>query len=115
MKPAAKIVRACCALGFFFFATLAAPLFAAPNVELTIDASRLLGPIDLTKFALGQGGLSDQPMIDAHTEQLAQLHPQTIRIFVQEFFNLLPETNRYHWATLDKSIQAILATHAKPI
>ena len=113
MISTAKILRFCCALWFYFFANFAA--LAAPSVDLMIDTTRPLGPIDLTKFALGQGGLSDKPMIDAHTEQLAQLHPQTIRIFVQEFFNLLPEAGRYHWATLDKSIEAILATHAKPI
>lgn len=85
------------------------------GAELIVDASRAMGPIDLTRYALGQGGLSDLPMIDAHTAQIAQLHPQTIRIFVQEFFDLLPEPGRYHWETLDKSLEAILATDAKPI
>jgi xylan 1,4-beta-xylosidase len=86
-----------------------------PDAELVIDASQPAGAIDLTRYALGQGGLSDKPMFDAHVEQIAQLHPQTIRIFVQEFFNLYPERGRYHWDTLDKAIETILATKAKPI
>jgi len=82
---------------------------------LTIDSSKPGETIDLTRFALGQGGLSDKPMFDSHVEQIAQLHPQTIRIFVQEFFNLNPKRGKYHWDTLDKVIETILATKAKPI
>jgi hypothetical protein len=84
-------------------------------VELVVDTSKPLGEIDLTRYALGQGGLSDKPMFDSHVEQIAQLHPQTIRLFVQEYFNLYPERGRYHWATLDKAIETILATGAKPL
>ena len=54
-------------------------------------------------------------MFDSHVEQIAQLHPQTIRIFVQEFFDLNPKPGQYHWDTLDKVIETILATKAKPI
>src|SRR5881392_2497431 len=88
---------------------------AAAGVELTIDCSQTGEAIDLTGYALGQGGLSDKPMFDAHVEQLAQLHPQTIRIFVQEYFDLYPERGRYHWQTLDKVIESIRATKAEPI
>src|SRR6266850_7050376 len=87
----------------------------AAAVELTIDGSQAGEEIDLTRYALGQGGLSDKPMFDSHVEQIAQLHPQTIRIFVQEFFNLNPKRGKYHWDTLDKVIETILATKAKPI
>src|SRR5437660_1277448 len=102
----------------FVLILLRSPGFAtdAPQTtELIIDASHTGGEIDLTRYSLGQGGLSDKPMIDPHVDQLAQLHPQTIRLFVQEYFNLLPERGRYHWNTLDKAVEAILATGAKPI
>ena len=84
-------------------------------MELTIDSSKPGEEIDLTRYALGQGGLSDKPMFESHAEQIAQLHPQTIRIFVQEFFDLNPKRGQYHWDTLDKVIETILATKAKPI
>src|ERR1043165_1291726 len=87
----------------------------AASVELTVDASKPGEAIDLTCYALGQGGLSDKPMFDSHIEQIAQLHPQTIRLFVQEFFNLYPRSRHYHWDTLDRVIEAVLATRAKPI
>ncbi|OGG04518.1 MAG: hypothetical protein A3F83_03755 [Candidatus Glassbacteria bacterium RIFCSPLOWO2_12_FULL_58_11] len=90
------------------------PALAAP-VELFIDTDHPAGGIDLTRFSLGQGGLSREPMFDVHLEQVAKLKPRTIRLFVQEFFDLYPEHGRYHWDTLDRSIENILATGAKPL
>lgn len=82
---------------------------------LTVNTSRVIGSIDLTRYALGQGGLSDQPMFDSEVNQVRALHPQTIRLFVQEYFNLYPAHGKYHWTSLDKSIETILATGAKPL
>lgn len=94
---------------------LAAIHCRAAEINLIVDAAHSGSEINLTRYALGQGGLSEKPMFDSHVEQIAQLHPQTIRIFVQEFFNLQPERGRYHWDTLDKVIETILATKARPI
>lgn len=89
--------------------------FDGGSTSLTVDTSHPIGSIDLTRYALGQGGLSDQPMFDSEVDQVQQLHPQTIRLFVQEYFNLYPAHGKYHWTTLDKSIETILATGAKPL
>ncbi|HVN81833.1 MAG TPA: hypothetical protein VMW38_22815 [Terriglobia bacterium] len=83
--------------------------------DLVVDTSRSSGPIDLTRYALGQGGLSDQPMISDRVDQIAQLHPQTIHVFLQEYFNLYPAHHQYHWETLDKTMEAIRATGARPV
>ncbi len=85
------------------------------SASLAVDISHPIGPIDLRRYALGQGGLSDQPMFDSEVEQVRQLHPELIRLFVQEYFNLYPAHGKYHWTTLDKSIETILATGAKPL
>src|ERR1051325_1041186 len=87
----------------------------AQRLELKVDLAQPAETVDLTRFALGQGGLSDKPTFNQHVEALAQLHPQTIRLFVQEFFDLWPEPGRYHWQTLDKAIETILATGARPL
>src|SRR2546430_16338489 len=87
----------------------------AATVELVVDTTRTIGEIDLTLYALGQGGLSEKPMIDAHIDQLARLQPRMIRLFIQEYFDLYPKPGRYHWDTLDDSIEAILATGARPL
>jgi hypothetical protein len=101
---------------------LAPVLMAGPGgaagpatLKVVVDTSQRVGPIDLTRYALGQGGLSEQPVISDRVAQIAQLHPQTIRLFLEEYFDLYPAHGHYHWATLDKAIEAILATGAKPI
>lgn len=93
------------------------PAFSADpsSVELEVDTSRPEGSIDFTRYALGQGGFSYEPMIDGVIPQIAQLHPQTIRLFVMEYFNVYPHHNQYYYATFDKAVRAILATGAKPI
>jgi hypothetical protein len=88
---------------------------AVGPADVVVDTSRPSGPIDLTRYALGQGGLSDQPMISDHIDQIAQLHPQTIHVFLQEYFNLYPAHHQYYWETLDKTMDAIRATGAAPI
>lgn len=85
------------------------------SATLTVDTAHPIGSINLRRYALGQGGLSDQPMFDSEVDQLRQLHPQLIRLFVSEYFNLYPAHGKYHWTTLDKSIETILATGAKPL
>jgi hypothetical protein len=97
-------------------ATSRPPSAARPaSINLVVSTSQTFGPIDLTRYALGQGGLSEKPMIGDRVDQIGQLHPQTIRLFVQEYFDLYPAHHQYHWVTLDRAIEAILATGAKPI
>ena len=85
------------------------------HLSLSIDASKETGAIDLTRYSLGQGGLSPDPMIDAQLPQLKQLHPRTIRFFIQEYFGLYPQKGVYNWTSLDKTLDAIIATGARPI
>jgi hypothetical protein len=95
--------------------SLPAATAAPETIQLVVDTSQTLGPIDLTRYALAQGGLSEQPMISDRVDQIAQLHPQTIRLFLQEYFDIYPAHHQYHWETLDRAIEAVLATGAKPI
>ena len=78
--PMPAILLSTLALGF---GLLAWPGIAA-TVALVVDTTQTGGELDLTRYALGQGELSDQSMIDPHVDQIAQLQPQTIRLFVQE-------------------------------
>lgn len=85
------------------------------TTELAVDTIQSPGPIDLTSYALGQGGISDQPMITDRIDVIAQLHPQTIHIFLQEYFNIYPAHHEYHWDSFDKTVEAIRATGAAPV
>ncbi len=101
-----------CLLLCVFFVGACQNVLAADSapIELVVDTSQSQGSIDLTRYALGDGG-----GIDGWIPQLIQLHPQTIRFFVMDEFNLYPRHNEYQWATLDKVLAAIHATGAKPI
>jgi len=114
-----KIERYSRAIPLVFFILLSLNFRAAAaepiRINLDVDTSRSSGPIDLRRYSLGQGGLSDQPMITDRIDQIAQLHPSTIHVFLQEYFNVYPSHRQYHWETLDKTLDAICATGAKPI
>lgn len=77
--------------------------------------SESLGPMLIERMGLGQGGLSDRPMWAERVSEIHALHPQLIRLFIQEYFNLLPEREHYHFDTLDRSVETILKAGASPL
>jgi len=80
-----------------------------------VSLTNTLGPLEIDRFALGQGGLSEEPMWDNRMAEIRALQPKVIRLFVQEYFDLLPERGHYHFDTLDRSVDTILKTGAKPL
>ena len=87
----------------------------APATSLTIDFNTNLGPMKINRFSLGQGGLSAEPMFADRTAEIRALRPRVIRLFVQDYFDLLPAQGQYRFATLDASVDAILKTGATPL
>src|ERR1017187_7948493 len=83
------------------------------SVKLSLDRSQ--GPLDIDRIALGQGGLSADTMWEQREAEVRALRPRLIRLFVQEYFALLPASGRYHFDTLDKSVDLILRTGATPL
>lgn len=91
---------------------------AAPQtrqVTVTVDFVKTTGPMDMGWFALGQGGLSEEPMFADRVPEIRALRPRIIRLFLQEYYDLMPAIGRYHWATLDAAVDTILKTGAKPL
>jgi xylan 1,4-beta-xylosidase len=84
-------------------------------VPVKVFLNERQGPLEIDRFALGQGGLSEEPMWDDRVAEIRALRPRIIRLFIQEYFNLLPERDRYHFDTLDRSVDMILKTGAKPL
>ncbi|HZT31875.1 MAG TPA: hypothetical protein VFA33_18445 [Bryobacteraceae bacterium] len=103
---------ACCA-AVAFFAAAAAGEGRSVQVKVRLDQS--LGPMEMDRFALGQGGLSEEPIFASRIPEVRALRPRVIRLFLQEYFNLLPAPGRYHWTTLDAAVETILKTGAKPL
>jgi xylan 1,4-beta-xylosidase len=96
--------------------TLASSVGAGSKpVRVTVSLDKRIGPMEIDKFALGQGGLSPEPMWDSRIAEVRALRPRIIRIFLQEYFDLLPEPGNYRFEILDRSIDAILKTGAKPL
>jgi len=83
------------------------------TVKLLFD--RPQGPLAIDHISLGQGGLSADPMWADREAEIRALHPRLIRLFVQEYFYLLPAPGRFHFDTLDKSVDLILRTGATPL
>jgi len=97
----------------FFFCSSAYAQTQPISVKVFFDEQQ--GPLEIDRFALGQGGLSEEPMWDDRIAEIRALRPRIIRLFIQEYFNLLPERDRYHFKTLDRSVDTILKTGAKPL
>jgi xylan 1,4-beta-xylosidase len=85
------------------------------SVRMTVDVSRELGPMEIDRFGLGQGGLADTPMWEGRIPEIRSLRPRLIRLFLQEYFDVHPRKGVYHWEKLDASVQAILQTGAQPL
>jgi hypothetical protein len=96
---------------------LAAGLASAqtPTVSVRASFQDRLGPMAMDHMALGQGGLSDALMWDNRIAEVRALHPQLIRLFVQEYFDLLPQPGKYHFESLDRSVDTIRQTGARPL
>lgn len=88
---------------------------AADSARIEVDFGRTLGPMKMDQMALGQGGLSSSPMFADRVGELRALRPKLIRLFIQEYFDLLPSAGRFEFARLDRAVNAILATGARPL
>src|SRR5580700_6728125 len=93
-------------------ATSGSPTKPLP-VRLSLDAAR--GLLHIERMALGQGGLSSEPMFDSRVAEIKALRPALIRVFIQEYFNLLPSRWRYYFDTLDRTVDTIVRTGASPL
>ena len=102
-------------IAMLIFCCFASAYAQDQSISVKVFLSEQLGPLEIDRFALGQGGLSEEPMWDDRVAEIRALRPRIIRLFIQEYFNLLPEPNRYHFDTLDRSVDTILKARAKPL
>lgn len=88
---------------------------AQQNAEIRLGLSKPIGALDIDHFALGQGGLSPEPMWADRVPEVRALHPRLIRLFLQEYFDVMPEPGKYDWRKLDASVDTIRAAGASPL
>jgi xylan 1,4-beta-xylosidase len=88
---------------------------ATDRAEVRASFGERLGPLEMDRMGLGQGGLSEEPMWDGRIAEVRALKPRVIRLFLQDYFDFLPERGRYHFETFDRSLDAIWKTGARPL
>jgi hypothetical protein len=87
----------------------------AQTAQVQVAFAQRLGPLAMDCMALGQGGLSAEPMWAERIAEIRALRPRLIRLFIQEYFDLLPERGRYHFQDLDRCVDTILRAGAQPL
>jgi hypothetical protein len=87
----------------------------ARTATVNVSFNGAAGNLDIQRIGLGQGGLSPERMWDQRKNEIRALRPRLIRLFLQEYFDLLPDHGQYHFDTLDRSVDLILSTGAKPL
>jgi xylan 1,4-beta-xylosidase len=85
------------------------------TATVAVSTNEFTGPLDMGRMGLGQGGLSPEPMWESRVAEIRALRPRLIRLFIQEYFDLLPARGKYNFAALDRSVELILKTGAKPL
>lgn len=88
---------------------------ALPPVEVTVDASEVLGRLEMWRHCISQGGVNPMPLPDSVVNGTRKLRPRLIRIFIQEFFRIYPEHGRFDWSRLDPYMEAVRRTDAKVV
>ena len=91
------------------------PLSALRLVDVKVDASEVLGPLEMWRHCIGQGGVNPTPLPDSVVNATRKLRPRLIRIFIQEFFRIYPEHGRFDWNRLDPYMEALRKTDAKVV
>ncbi len=104
-----------CLMFAFAAITFSAAVAQTQTATLTLDFTKNLGPVEMDHISLGQGGLSPDPIWDSRIAEIRALHPRLIRLFVQEYFDVLPAIGKYHFETLDRSVDEIVQAGASPL
>ncbi|MBS1800611.1 MAG: hypothetical protein JSS95_12395 [Acidobacteria bacterium] len=86
-----------------------------PTATLRLNFDRDLGPAQMDHISLGQAGLSPDPMWDSRIAEIRALHPKLIRLFVQQYFDVLPSKGNYRFGRLDSAVDEIVRAGARPI
>jgi hypothetical protein len=91
------------------------PLPQAREVHIRIHLDEKLGPLNIDHYGVGHGGYWDEPTWLDRVSEVRALQSKLIRLFVQEYYDVLPEPGRYNWEKLDRSVGMILRAGAKPL
>jgi sugar lactone lactonase YvrE len=86
-----------------------------PIIDVTVDLNADQGPLETWRHTIGHGGINSTPLPDRVVDGLAKARPRLIRVFIQEFFNIYPERDRFDWTRLDPYMDALAGTGAQVV
>ena len=96
--------------------TFAGDSSAGRAVDVKVNFASPAGPMNIDSLAsLGQGGLSEEPIWESRAAEVRALRPKVIRIFLQEYFNVLPEKDHYDFSKMDKVVELVARSGAEPL
>ncbi|MCJ7551358.1 MAG: hypothetical protein MUQ30_16920 [Anaerolineae bacterium] len=82
---------------------------------IKVDTQTVTGPLETWRHSVGHGGINSLPLPDRVVAGTARLQPRLIRIFIQEFFSIYPDHDRFDWGKLDPYMDALARTGAKVV
>jgi hypothetical protein len=88
---------------------------SAQPIRVQVQLDKKLGPMEIERYGLGQGGYNVELGLSSRISELRVLRPKLIRLFVMEYYDLLPAPKKYNWAKLDEAVDVITKTGAKPL
>lgn len=83
-----------------------------PLCKTYIDFSKNIGKACFKRHSYGIGGVNSMPMPDKIVRGMRELKPKLIRIFIQEFFYIVDENDKFDFDKLDLYLKAIHDTGA---
>ena len=94
---------------------LAGPASAQQNaIQLRVDLAARRGPMEIERYGLGIGGFTPELVWEDRVPEIRALRPKLMRLFVQEYYNLLPAPGKYDFSSLDRQVDHIHLTGAEP-
>src|SRR4051812_12762077 len=90
-------------------------ILTLPRDEVEVDAEAAQGPLEWWRHTLGHGGINAVPLPSRVVEGVRKLQPRLTRIFLQEFFRIYPDHDRFHWSRLDPYMDALARTGTKVV
>jgi xylan 1,4-beta-xylosidase len=87
-------------------------IHSCPRNEVTVDGGTQLGPLEAWRLSVGHGGINWKPLSPRVAAGIAQLRPRLVRVFLQEFFAVLPAPGRLDWTRLDPYLDSFARTGA---
>jgi hypothetical protein len=59
---------------------------------VVVSTTEFTGPLDMSRMALGQGGLSEEPMWENRAAEIRALRPKLVRLFIRSISTCSPPT-----------------------